>query len=329
METMPAVRLCMIGAGRHATRNLYPCFPLLQRAVVVANADLDPDKAGRLAKGFGLGASYTDYREMVAEEKPDGVIVCVGPDFHARVAIELLGEGIPVFTEKPPACDAAQARLVREAWEKSGRVCLTGFKKRFAPAYAKAKAIVDGERFGAAAVLNIFRTSGNYKNTGDPRSQYLLDSGIHVVDLAHWFFGRVARVSAFRSAPSNFAINLEFAGGAVGTLALTDRMSYARGWEEVTLVGSKGVCVQVDNSVEMIAFEKDVPFAAHKPDFVAGSSRSAIETGFVGELQAFVDAISNGTPAPSSIESAVHTMEVLEAIEHAVATRGIVEISSL
>jgi Predicted dehydrogenases and related proteins len=323
------VRLCMVGAGRHATRNLYPCFALLKNAVVVANADLDLDKARALATSHGIPASYTDYREMVEREQPNGAILCVGPDFHAQTAIELLGRGIAVFTEKPPARDAAQARRVREAWKKSGRVCLTGFKKRFAPAYAKAKAIIDSERFGTAAVLSIFRTSGNYKNTDDPRSQYLLDSGIHVVDLAQWFFGRVARVSAFRSAPSNFAVTLEFAGGAVGTLALTDRMSYARGWEEVTAVGGNGVCVQVDNSVEMIAFEKDVPFAAHKPEFVAGSSRSSIETGFVGELQAFVDAIRTGQPTPSSIDSAVHTMEILEAIGESVATRRTVEVACL
>ena len=154
----------------------------------------------------------------------------------------------------------------------------------------------------------------------------MLDSGIHVVDLAQWMFGRVARVAAFRSGASSYAITLEFAGGAVGTLALTDRMSYARGWEEVTAVGSKGVCIQIDNSVEMIAFEKDVPFAAHKPDFVAGSSRSSVETGFVGELQAFVDAIVENKPVPSAIDSAVHTMEILEAISQSLVARQSVEI---
>ena len=158
MSAGPA-RLCIIGAGRHATRNLYPCFPLLRNAAVVANADLDRDKARSLASGHGIPASYADYREMVEKEKPDGVMVCVGPDFHAQVAIELLGAGIHVFTEKPPARDAAQARLVRDAWEKSGRICLTGFKKRFVPAYAKAKAIMESDRFGSATVLSIFRTS--------------------------------------------------------------------------------------------------------------------------------------------------------------------------
>lgn len=119
----------------------------------------------------------------------------------------------------------------------------------------------------------------------------------------------------------------EFAGGAVGTLALTDRMSYARGWEEVTAIGSNGVCLQIDNSVEMIAFEKDVPFDAHKPEFVAGSSRSPIETGFVGELQAFVDAIAEKKPAACGIDSALHTMEIREAIDRSLNARQAVDIA--
>ena len=64
----------------------------------------------------------------------------------------------------------------------------------------------------------------------------------------------------------------------------------------------------------MIAFHKDRPIAAHKPEFVAGNSDSLVETGFVGELQAFVDAIASDTTPESSIECAVHTMKIVDAI---------------
>lgn len=294
--------------------------------MIAANADLDLEKARMLAARHGIPASYSDYPEMLEREKPDGVIVCVGADFHAKAAMELLPRGFHLFTEKPPAVDAAQARLVRETWQHTGRICMTGFKKRFAPAYAKAKAIIDDDRFGSPAVLNIGRTAGNFPNRGNFLSECLLESGIHVVDLAQWLFGRVRRVAAFRGAPANYAINFDFVNGAVGTLTLTDRLDYERGWEEVTAIGSTGVCVQVDNSVEMIAFEKKVPFAAHKPNFVAGSSHSSVEMGFVGELQAFVDAIADGTAPVSGIDSSAHTMEILEAVERSALLGEMMEI---
>lgn len=308
------VRLCVIGAGRHASKHIYPCFPHLKEARITANADLDSLRSCDLAGKFGVPSSYTDYREMLREEKPDGVLVCVGPDFHARAAMELMEMGYHVYTEKPPAVDADQAALVLAVKQRTGRICMTGFKKRFTPAYMKTREIVSGEDFGEPCLLSILRTSGPYGNTGDPRAQYLLDSAIHAIDLATYLFGPVARVFAWQKSPANYGISVEFTGGAVGTLSFTDRMSYARGWEQVTCIGSSGICVQIDNSVEMIAFHKDQPVAAHKPEFVAGNSDSLVETGFVGELQAFVDAIASDTTPESSIECAVHTMKIVDAI---------------
>lgn len=320
------VRLCVIGAGKHAARNIYPCLPQLKNAGVTANADLVLEKARLLADRHGIPSSHSDYRAMLDREKPDGVVICVGPDFHAQAALELLPLGFHIYTEKPPAGDASQARAVLEMQRRTGKICMTGFKKRFAPAYLKTKAIVTDARFGDPAALHILRTSGNYRNAGDPRSNYLLDSGIHVLDLAHWLYGPVRTVSAFKKPPANYAISLEFRSGSVGTLTLTDRMSYERGWEEVTVIGSGGICIQVDNSVEMVAFEKDTPFSAHKPDFVAGNSNSSVEMGFQGELQAFVDAIAGKAAPASGIESAYHTMQIIAAVEKSAALRTGVEI---
>lgn len=313
----------MIGAGGHASRNMYPCFPHLRGAEVVANADLCLERAQLLARRHGIPASYTDYREMLEHEKPDGVLICVGADFHARAAMELMKLGFPVYTEKPPASSAAQAQEVLEVHRQTGKICMTGFKKRFTPAYTKAKAVIDSERFGAPAALQVLRTSAPY---GDANSQYLLESGVHVIDLVAWLYGRVCRVSAFKNPPASYGISLQFENGAVGSMSLSDRMSYDRGWEEVTAIGSNGVIVQVDNSVEMIAFHRDVPFAAHKPEFVAGTSQSPVELGFQGELQAFVDALASKVPPECDPVTSHHTMQIVEAVGESVRLKVPVEI---
>jgi predicted dehydrogenase len=304
----------MIGAGGHASRNVYPSFRFLRDAKVVANCDLDLDKARRLGLLHGITRSYESYLQMLDSEHPDGVIVCVGPDFHARVAVELMELGYPVYTEKPPAVNSEQCRQALEAHRRTGKICMTGFKKRYAPAYLRAKAIVDSEDFGAPTLFQFLRTSGNYSNTDNPRSQYLLDSAIHAIDLVHYFFGPVQTVMAHKRAPASFAISLGFANGAVGTLALTDRLSGARKWEQVTIVGDGSVCIQIDNSVGMLAFKRGQPCAAHKPDFVTGSSNSLTETGFVDELREFVNCIREGSIPRSSIESSYHTMCIMDAV---------------
>ncbi len=310
----------MIGAGRHASRLVYSCFPLLQNAQVVANSDLDEERATSIARNYGIQKSYTDYHEMLATEKPQGVIICVGSDFHARTAVELMDAGYHVYTEKPPALDLEQCRQMLQAHRRSGKVCMTAFKKRFAPAYQKARAVIERDDFGQPTLLTITRTSGNWREGEDSVNTYLRENSIHVVDLVPYLFGPVKRVSAMSHSVATAAMTFEFAGGGIGTLAVTDRMSYARGWEVVTAVGSGGICIQVDNSVEMSAFKFDEPIAAHKPEFVSGNSFSSVEQGFSGELQAFVDAIQTGTRPDANIEHATHAMAILKAVKQSLTT---------
>lgn len=325
---MKNIRLCMIGAGRHASRMIYPCFPLLRDVEVVANCDLDEGRAREVGRKFGIARTYGDYHAMLEQERPDGVIICVAADFHARTAIELMDAGYHVYTEKPPALDLSQCRRMLDAQRRTGKVCMTAFKKRFAPAYVKARSVIRSEAFGPPALLTITRTSGHAPPGADSINTYLRENSIHVVDLAAYLFGPVARVAAASMPVATAALTLQFASGAVGTLAVTDRMSYARGWEVVTAVGSAGTCITVDNSVEMEAFHFDQPIAAHKPEFVAGGSVSAVEQGFSGELQAFVDAVRGGTEPEAAITDAVHAMAILQAAREAMQTGRTVEVEA-
>jgi predicted dehydrogenase len=308
------IRLCMIGAGGHASWNIAPHLHIVHGARVVANCDLDVDRARRTAGRFGIERSYTDYREMVEKEAPDGVIVCVGPDFHWRAAIDLMECGCHVYTEKPNARTLEQSRKVLAAQRRTGKVCMVGYKKRYAPAYAKARDIVASAEFGAPSLLTVFRTKGFNRDNDDPADGYLLDWGCHGVDLVPFFFGHVAEVHAFTTPGStnSYAVSFRFANGAVGSLCISNRAGHI--WEEVTAVGGEMVTVRVRNSMFMEAHRADQPFAAHLPEFCSGARTSAIEQGFALELQAFVDAIRGGGEPPSTIAEATHTMAIYQAI---------------
>src|SRR4051794_19427618 len=103
-------RLCIVGAGRLSTRRIYPYIGAAG-AQLVGVYDLDREKAMRNARRFG-GTAYDGLEPMLAAEKPDGVILCIGPREHAELAPVVMRRGIPVYTEKPPALDAAGAREV-------------------------------------------------------------------------------------------------------------------------------------------------------------------------------------------------------------------------
>jgi predicted dehydrogenase len=317
------LRLCMIGAGNHASKNIYPYLHQLKNAVVVANADLDQARAQRVAGRFGIAATHTDYRQMLDLHRPDGVVVCVNSSFHAQISLELLNLGYHVYLEKPSCNTLADARAMLQASRRQNRICMTAYKKRFAPAYQKAKAIIAGDSFGKPTLLSLLRTRGPFKPSDNPIDAYLLQWGCHVVDLVCYLFGEVTEVAAMKTGPSPhaYAVTFRFANEAIGNFAVTDRIK-GRNWEQVSLIGSEGVSIQIDNSTEMIAARDNQPFAAHKPDWVSGSSLGSVEQGYFGELQAFVDAIANNTQPEANMEQSAHTMAVYEAIQRSATCRG-------
>jgi hypothetical protein len=82
---------------------------------------------------------YSDFKRMVVEQKPDGVIVCVSPKVHAMMATEIMRLGYPVYTENPPAESATEALTVARVAKETGLLCTTAFKKRYNRSYAVRK----------------------------------------------------------------------------------------------------------------------------------------------------------------------------------------------
>ncbi|HOE65980.1 MAG TPA: Gfo/Idh/MocA family oxidoreductase, partial [Candidatus Hydrogenedentes bacterium] len=74
---MSEPRLCIIGAGNLSTRRIYPYIGAAG-AQLVGVCDLDAGKAARNARLWG-GTPYGNVDTMLDAERPDGVIVCVGP----------------------------------------------------------------------------------------------------------------------------------------------------------------------------------------------------------------------------------------------------------
>lgn len=315
------LRLCMIGAGKHASANMYPNFHLIQGARVAANADLDENRARVMAQSFGIPHSYADYRKMLDAEKPDGVLVCIGSTMHEKLAPELMDLGYHVYVEKPGCNSLAGARKIAETSERTGRIFMTAYKKRFAPAYVKTKKIIQSPEFGRPAMLTALRTKGPSpeRDPGKPGACYLLQWGCHILDLLPFLFGNVAEVHAYRAGtgPESIAVSLRFANGALGQLAISSSMARSRIREEVMVIGSGAVRVNIDNSTAMLAINGDQPFAMHQPDWTNGANFSAIEQGFAGELQEFVQAIHEKRQPEANARQCLHTMALYDAVVRA------------
>ncbi len=308
------IRLCVIGAGRHSTNNIYPSLFRLNGVRVVGNCDLDLARAKTVAQRHAIEQSYSDHRAMLEALKPDGAIICVGHDGHARLGAELLECGLHVYTEKPNATSLDQSLMVLKAQQQSGRICMVAYKKRFAPAYKKARAIIDSPEFGRALGMDVVRSCGQASVPAAALRTHLLDWTCHTLDLSTYLLGPVDRVYAKMCAGEQYAISvvLLHRSGALGHQLFTNGPAAPE--ERVYVTGSQRITVRVDNSIDMLAQRGDQPFAAHKPSFTTGSAFGDIEQGFAGELQEFASAIRESRPAESNISQATHTMAVFEAM---------------
>lgn len=117
-------RLGVIGVGWWATFNHIPSAQADGGAEVVAVADLDPEKLYAAGDAFNIANRYADFRQMLKDEKLDGVMVATPHVAHTEVALPALDAGCHVLIEKPMATSAADAKSLRDAAHKAGKEIL-------------------------------------------------------------------------------------------------------------------------------------------------------------------------------------------------------------
>jgi predicted dehydrogenase len=316
-------RICIIGAGRLSTERIYPYIGAAG-AELVGICDLDAEKAQRNARRFG-GAVYCDVAAMLAEQKPDGVVICVGPEAHATLAKMVMKLGYPVYTEKPPALSAADALAVARVAKETGLLCTTAFKKRYNHAYVRAKTWI--EERPASDLLSIsFDYCSAYYDNKPPRT-HLSDFGIHVIDVTLYLFGDVESVFAFTKDHHAYAVSLRFANGAVGTFNFNDGRSFAIPTEEVEISAKDGCFMTVHNSSSWRITEKNQPSEWREPPTFTSMGDSGRETGHLAEIEDFVAALREGRRTTrSEIYESYKTMVLYEAIKRASETGEVVKV---
>ena len=309
------VRLCMIGAGGHASAQIYPCFYQLNNVEIVANCDLDLQRARSIGRQHGIAAHYDDWRTMLEREQPDGVMVCINDKMHARLAQDIMQAGCHVYVEKPHAPDVQSSLAMLHCSEATNKICMGAYKKRYTPAFLKARSIYSQETFGDICLVQGYRAmGGNNQQANGFHWQW----GCHMIDAMTWIGGPIHSVHAIKNSSDYRAscINLSYASGAVGNLILA---SPGGNWEEVRVLGTGMNAVVVKDGLSCTAFQGNDPCDGFTPSFAASGNSSDLQ-GFRGEMQAFIDAISSGQKPDAAIQHIHHTVEIYEALTRSLAS---------
>ncbi|MEO8345721.1 MAG: Gfo/Idh/MocA family oxidoreductase [Betaproteobacteria bacterium] len=239
---MKRLRIGVIGAGAFGQRHIATIRrePLCELAAIA-----DPAKA---AAAFALQnghAYYASYDDMLANARLDAAIIATPNALHAPTGLACAAHGVHMLIEKPIAETVAAAQRLSEAAEHAGVALLVGHHRRYNPIIAKAREIVQGGGIGrltAVTALWMLQKPAAYFDVawrvepegGGP----ILINLVHDIDDLRFICGEIASVQAMtangargHAVEDTAVITLRFAGGALGTITVSDAVAAPWSWE--------------------------------------------------------------------------------------------------
>lgn len=180
-----STRIGIIGAGGMANYHI-PGFRKAG-AEVVAVADVNEAAARKVAAAHAVPRTYATVEAMFQAEKALDAVSIITPNrFHRPLALQALAAGKHVFSEKPPALNAAETREMADAAAAAGRHLMFDFNNRARP---ESCAMMDYIRQGTVGRINSAQALW-IRRTGIPGfggwfTTRALSGGGPVIDLLH------------------------------------------------------------------------------------------------------------------------------------------------
>ena len=169
-----------------------------------ALCDVLPEKAEQAIEKHSLAGArvYTDYREMLDQEKPYAVHVCTPHHLHAEMCIAALERNVHVLCEKPLCISLDQLESVRSAAEKSKAQLGVCHQNRYEPNMLRLYEMTrNGVRGGVGNVA--WKRDEAYYNSAPWRGTWRCEGGgvminqaLHTLDIMQWVCGMPKYVTA-------------------------------------------------------------------------------------------------------------------------------------
>ena len=259
------LRVGVVGTGWWAGLEHLPGLRSRRDVDVVALCGRNPERLAALADRFDVPGRHLDWREMLARERLDVVVIVTPNALHHPIALAALDAGAHVICEKPLALDAVQAREMAERAEARGRQTLTFFTHRALAAAVQVKRLVEAgflgrplrvdARYSSASNLQPDKPAAWRMRRAEAGTGALGDLGSHLVDLVRWWLGDVTRVAgqwqiAHRVRPGGAvdgddacAFLAELACGAQGVFQASKLVAGRSNYQRVELHGDRGSLV--------------------------------------------------------------------------------------
>ena len=193
------MKYALIGCGRISPNHIAAATN--NQLEIVAICDIDEQNMADKAMKFKLPDSvkrYTDYIEMLEQEKPELVAICTESGKHAKIAIDCIEHGCHCIIEKPIALSIKDADAIINASIKNHVKVCACHQNRFNKSVQIIREAIDMNRFGklfyGTAHIRWCRDHEYYdraswRGTWEQDGGALMNQCIHNIDLLRWMMG--------------------------------------------------------------------------------------------------------------------------------------------
>lgn len=269
------MKYALIGCGRISPNHIEAAKN--NKLDFVAMCDVLPEAMQEKSDKLGLESvrKYTDYKAMLAAEKPELVAIATESGKHAAIALDCIAAGCHVIIEKPIALSIADADAVVKAGHAAGVLVCANHQNRFNKSVQYMRKALEEGRFGklshGAAHIRWNRGMSYYqqapwRGTWAQDGGCLMNQCIHNIDLLRWMMGNdVEEVMAYTDQLQHPYLEAEdlgmalvkFSNGAYGLIEGTTNV-YPKNLEETLYIfGEKGTAKAAgtsDNIIEEWSF---------------------------------------------------------------------------
>lgn len=195
------MKYALIGCGRIAVNHLKAVKN--NNLDIAAVCDIVPGHMEKLLESSELRdkrniRQYTNYINMLDEEKPELIAIATESGKHAEIALTCIERGIHVIIEKPMAMNMQDADKIIEAAKKNHVKVSVCHQNRFNLAVQEAREALETGRFGKLSHGSIhvrWNRNQSYYDQAKWRGTWAQDGGalmnqcIHGIDLLRWMMG--------------------------------------------------------------------------------------------------------------------------------------------
>lgn len=240
----------------------------IKNARLVGICGTNLDKVRKLAEKYNCKI-YGSYSEMLHSADIEIVTIATPSGAHTDPVIEAAQWGKHVICEKPLEISLERIDKMIEAHDKAGTKLGGIFNYRYHDTLRHLKAAVDNGRFGTITFASVevpwWRNEGYYKDSWHGTRDLdgggaLMNQAIHMIDMLQYLMGPVDSLQAY-TATLGHSIEVEdtatailkFKNNALGVI-YGSTASFPGQFRSITITGTKGTVVQVENSFKVWQF---------------------------------------------------------------------------